>query len=162
MPQDAEREKFVDVGPAYVIYETSFIVRAGSDIQRGADVDRPGIRVGGVEGTSTSRKLVKTLKNATLTLFPKGEEAQQKLAKGELDALAMGREALIDFAKKEPGTRLLDDIIQTTGVVVVVPKSRPAALAWATRFLEEAKANGTVRRALDSNGFANATVPSSK
>ncbi len=135
MPQDAEREKFVDVGPAYVIYESSFIVRAGSDIRSAAEIDRAGVRVGGVEGTSTSRLLARTLKNAKLTLYPKGEEAQQKLAKGELDALAMGREALVDFAKKEPGTRLLDDIIQATGVVVVVPKNRPAARAWAAQFL---------------------------
>ena len=28
MPQDAEREKFVDVGPAYVVYESSYLVRA--------------------------------------------------------------------------------------------------------------------------------------
>jgi polar amino acid transport system substrate-binding protein len=41
----------------------------------------------------------------------------------------------------------------------VVPKDRPAARAWAARFLEEAKADGTVRRALDGAGFASATVP---
>jgi polar amino acid transport system substrate-binding protein len=59
MPQDAEREKFVDVGPAYVVYESAYLVRAGSDIRNVADVDREGIRVGGVEGTSTSRTVAR-------------------------------------------------------------------------------------------------------
>lgn len=66
--------------------------------------------------------------------------------------------ALLDIAKKVPGTRVLDDVIQSTGVVVVVPKDRPVARAWAARFLEEAKADGTVGRALDKAGFANAAV----
>jgi polar amino acid transport system substrate-binding protein len=158
MPGDAEREKFVDVGPAFVIYESTYLVRAGSDIRSAADVDRAGIRVGGVEGTSTSRTVAKALKHATLTLYPKPDAAVELLGKGQLDAIAMGRESLVDFSKKMPGTRLLDEVIQSTGVVVVVPKNRPATRAWAARFIEEAKANGTVRRALDSAGFQNAAV----
>jgi polar amino acid transport system substrate-binding protein len=70
----------------------------------------------------------------------------------------MGREALLDFSRKMTGTRLLDEVIQSTGVVVVVPKARPAARVWAARFVEEAKKDGTVRRALDSAGFIDAAV----
>ena len=158
MPQDPEREKYVDVGPAYVVYESSYLVRAGSNIRNAAEVDHDNVRVGGVEGTTTSRAVAKQLTHAKLTLFPTPDPAMEKLAKGELDAIAMGREALIDFARKTPGTRLLDDIIQSTGVVVVVPKNRPATRAWAARFVEEAKADGTVRSALDTSGFTNAQV----
>jgi polar amino acid transport system substrate-binding protein len=158
MPRDAEREKFVDVGPAYVLYESTFIVRPGSEIRGAADVDREGMRVGAIDGTATSRTLARTLNHASLTLFPKSEEAQERLARGDLDALAMGREALVDLAKRAPGTRVLDDVIQSTGVVVVVPKNRPAARAWAAKFMEQAKADGTVRRALDGAGFSNATI----
>ncbi|MET3967944.1 hypothetical protein [Bradyrhizobium sp. S3.9.1] len=44
-------------------------------------------------------------------------------------------------------------MIQSTGVVVVVPKGKAVAKTWAARFLDEAKIDGTVRRALDGNGF---------
>ena len=158
MPQDAEREKFVDPGPAYVLYESSYIVRAGSDIRGAAEVDRAGVRVGVVEGTSTSRTVAKSLEQASITTFPTADEAREQLAQGRVDALAMGREALVDFARKIPGTRLLDEIIQSTGVVVVVPRNRPVTRAWAAQFIEEAKADGTVRRALDGAGFANVAV----
>jgi polar amino acid transport system substrate-binding protein len=162
MPQDPAREKLIDPGPAYVTYVTTYIVRAGSTIRNAGDVDQPGVRVGGVEGTATSRALARTLEHARLVLFKEAGEAQAELAQGKLDALAQGREALLDFAKKAPGTRVLADPIVSTSVIVVVPKGRAATRAWAATFLEEAKADGTVRRALDSAGFRDASVaPSS-
>jgi polar amino acid transport system substrate-binding protein len=107
MPADAEREKYVDQGPSYVVYESSYLVRAGSDIKSMADVDRAGIRVGVIDGTATSRTVAKKLKNASLTAFPKPEPAAELMAAGKLDALAMGRDALADLAKSLPGSRVL-------------------------------------------------------
>src|SRR4051812_34509126 len=148
MPYDAERDKYVDVGPSYVRYATTYVVRPGSDIRTVADADRAGMRVGAIEGTAISRTVAKMLKHTKLTTFPTAEAAQADLAAGRLDALAQGRDALGDFASKHPGTRVLDEDIQSTGVVVVVPKDRPATRAWASTFMEKAKADGTVRRAL--------------
>ena len=56
------------------------------------------------------------------------------------------------------GTRVLDDVIQSTGVVIVVPKGKTAASEWAANFLQEAKRDGTVRRALDAGGSGDADV----
>jgi polar amino acid transport system substrate-binding protein len=70
----------------------------------------------------------------------------------------MGTEAVEDLSRKLPGTRVLDGVVQSTGVVVVVPKGHAAAKEWTTHFLQEGKADGTVRRALDSGGSATAKV----
>jgi polar amino acid transport system substrate-binding protein len=43
-------------------------------------------------------------------------------------------------------------------VVVAVPKNRAATRDWAARFVEQAKTDGTVRRAFDSAGFATTAV----
>jgi len=158
MPADAEREKFVDQGPPYVVYESTYLVRAGSDIKTLSDVDRTGIRVGVIEGTATSRTVAKSLQRAAIATFPKPEPAAALLGKGELDALAMGTEALTDLAKGLPGTRVLDEPVQSTGVVVTVPKNHPAVRDWAAHFVEEAKQDGTVRHAFDSAGFSNVAV----
>lgn len=158
MPADAEREKFVDQGPPYVVYASTYLVREAAGITTIAEVDRDGIRVGAIAGTSTSRSVAKSLKHATLTTFPKPEAAAALLREGQLDALAMGTDALIDIGKGLPGTRVLDEPVQSTGVVVTVPKNRPAAREWAAAFIEEAKADGTVRRILDSTGFAGTAV----
>jgi polar amino acid transport system substrate-binding protein len=158
MPAEARREQFVDQGPAYVAYTSSYLVRAGSDIGSVADVDRTGMRVGCIEGTSTSRTVAKALTHATLTKFAKPEAAMELIGNGQLDALAMGTEAVEDLSRKLPGTRVLDELVQSTGVVVVVPKGRAAAREWGTHFLQDSKADGTVRRALDSGGYADAKV----
>jgi polar amino acid transport system substrate-binding protein len=141
-----------------VVYESTYLVRAGSDIKTLSDVDRPGIRVGAIDGTATSRTVARSLKRASLATFPKPEAAAELLGKGQLDALAMGTEALTDLAKGLPGTRVLDEPVQSTGVVVAVPKNRPLTRDWAARFVEDAKADGTVRHAFDSAGFANVAV----
>jgi polar amino acid transport system substrate-binding protein len=39
-----------------------------------------------------------------------------------------------------------------------VPKGKAAAQAWVTRFIEEGKTDGTVRRALDGAGFSDLAV----
>jgi polar amino acid transport system substrate-binding protein len=158
MPADKERERIVDHGPAYVAYESGYMVRAGSDIRSVADIDRDGVRVGCIDGTSTSRTVANTLKHAQLAHFSKADVAADLIGSGQLDAIAMGMEALNDLTKKLPGTRVLPEVIQSTGVVVVVPKGRATTREWAARFLEEAKADGTVRRALDSSGFKDAKV----
>lgn len=157
-PFEARRAQFVDSGPAYVAYTSNYLLRAGSDIGALADIDRSGLKIGAIEGTSTSRTVMKTLTHATVTTFAKADDAAALIGKGELDALAMGTEAVEGLAKKLPGTRVLDGVIQSTGVVVVVPKGHAAAGAWATSFLNGAKTDGTVRRALDAGGSADAKV----
>jgi polar amino acid transport system substrate-binding protein len=158
MPADAEREKFVDQGPAYVVYASGYLVRAGSEIRDFDEVDRAGVRIGCIDGTATSRTLARTLKNASLTKFPEASDAAERIGKGDIDALSMGVEALEDLQKKLPGTRVLDGIVQSTGVVVTVPKNRPATREWAAHFVEDSKTDGTVRHAFDNNGFGNVKV----
>lgn len=158
MPFEAGRAKLVDSGPAYVAYTSNYLLRAGSEIGSVADLDRAGIKVGCIEGTSTCRTVAKAMKLATVTPSAKADAAAELIGKGELDALAMGTEAVEGLARKLPGTKVLDGVIQSTGVVVVVPKGHAAAGAWATHFLQDAKADGTVRRALDSGGSTDAKV----
>ncbi len=41
---------------------------------------------------------------------------------------------------------------------VAVPKNRPAALAYVSEFVEQAKASGLVRRAFDAVGLTSSVV----
>jgi len=158
MPADPERALLVDQGPAYVAYTSGYLVRAGSDIKSVAEVDRSGIRVGCIEGTGTARAVAKELKRATLIKYPQADSAVELIGRGQLDALAMGMEAVKNISRKLPGTKVLDEVIHSTGVVVVVPKGHAATGTWAARFIEYAKADGTVRRALDTSGFIDEKV----
>ena len=154
VPEDAERRKVVDFGPAYYLSTSTYMVRPGSPIKSIAEVDRAGVRVGGIAGTTTARTAIATLKNTQVISFRTVDEVLAKMKAGEIDAIALGRETLRGLAPQLPGARVLDGHFHAAGTAVAVPKGKPAALAYVTRFIEEAKSNGILRRALDDAGFA--------
>ena len=74
------------------------------------------------------------------------------------DAFALGRDSLPPFVAEFPGSHIVDGGFQQTGIAIAVPKGHPAALAYVTKFIEDAKASGSVRRAMDRAGMANLAV----
>jgi polar amino acid transport system substrate-binding protein len=157
-PVDAERKARVDFGPNYSLGESTYMVAPGSSIQTLEEVDRPGVRVVGVEGTATIRSARRTLKNTTAIGVKGLDEAVAMIREGRADAIALGRDSLHTLAATMPGARVLDGYFHATGTAILVPKGRPAALAYITEFIEAAKADGTVRRAFDAHGMQDAEV----
>ena len=62
------------------------------------------------------------------------------------------------MAKKIPGTRVLDETFKQTVTAVAVPPNHPLSLAFATKFMNEVTANGTMRKAYDNNGLKDRPV----
>jgi polar amino acid transport system substrate-binding protein len=80
------------------------------------------------------------------------------MREGRIDAIALSRESLSGLVTKIPGSRILDDAFLNSSTAVCVPKGKPAALALASDFIEQAKASGLVRRALDEMGLTSSQV----
>jgi polar amino acid transport system substrate-binding protein len=158
VPIDEERRKRVDFGPAYFIIESTYLVRAGSDIKSLSEVDRPNIRVIGIANTATIRAAAGSLKNTTITPVKSVSEATEMLRTGTADALALTHDSLRPVAAQLPGSRILDGGFLQTGIAIAIPKGRPNALAYATSFMEDAKVSGMVRRAFDDAGLNDLTV----
>jgi len=158
MPVDEERKKILDFGAPYHLLQSSYLVAPGSTIQTLADVNRPGVRIAGVDNTATFRASNRASTNATHLAVRGPEEAIEMMHTGKADAIALGRESLTGVAPKLPGSRILDGGFLNSTTAVAVPKNKPAALAYASAFVEEAKASGSVRRAFDDIGLKNAMV----
>jgi polar amino acid transport system substrate-binding protein len=78
---------------------------------------------------------------------------------GEIAAAAAKGEWDVAFLPADAGHRPFVDFGPSYGdAAVAVPKGRPAALAYVTRFIDAAKGDGTVRRALDNAGLKNVPV----
>lgn len=152
-PVDEQRKTVVDFGPAYYVFESTYLVPGGSAIQNIAEVDRPGVRVVGIGETTTARAAIRSLHNARFVAVRTVEEAEKTLLSGEAHAVALGRESLVSVAARIGGARILAGSFQSTGVAVAVPKNRPAALAYVTSFIEGALASGLVQQALDNAGI---------
>jgi polar amino acid transport system substrate-binding protein len=153
MPVDDERKKRLDFGPAYCAVESTYMVMPASGIKTLAEVDRPGVRVVGIANTTTIRAAGRTLKNTAPVAAASIDDALAMLRAGQADAFALGRDSLPDFVALFPGSFIVDGGFQQTVVAIAVPKGRPNALAYVSAFMQEAKASGLVRRAMDAAGM---------
>ncbi len=158
LPVDAERKKFVDFGNAYHLLQSTFLVAPGSKLQSVKDADAKGVGIGGVANTATFRAAVKATPQATHIEFAGVDLATKAMQEGKIEAIAMSRESLGGLAAKIPGARILPDAFLNSSTAVCVPKDRPAALAYVSDFIEEAKASGLVRRALDQMGLTSSQI----
>jgi len=158
MPQDAERAKKVDFGPAYYFISSTYLVPAGSTIQSIDEVNRPGVRIVGISNTTTVRSARRTAPNATAQEVPSVDQLTEMARTGQGDAFALSHDSFIGLLPKLSGARVLPGHFQQTGIAVAVPKGRPAALKLASGLMEDAKKSGLVRRALDAAGFKDAEV----
>jgi polar amino acid transport system substrate-binding protein len=158
LPVDEERKKFVDFGNAYHLLQSTYLVGPAAKVASVAAANTAGVRIGGVANTATFRTSNKTAPNAAHVAYDKADAAVAALQAGDVDALAFSRESLTGLAPKVPGSRILDGGFLNSTTSVAVPKGRPAALAYVTEFIEEAKASGLVRKALDEMGLTASQV----
>jgi polar amino acid transport system substrate-binding protein len=153
LPKDPERETKMLFGPIYEVADATYIVKPGSTIANFQMLDQPGVKVAAVNNTTTMRGAMAHLKSARVAAYQTYDEIFTLLKNGEIDAFALSRDQLNAMAKKIPGTRVLDETFKQTVTAVAVPLNHPLALAFATRFMTEAKSNGMLRKAFDNNGL---------
>ena len=153
MPADEERRRRVDFSPPYFMIESTYLVVGSSDIRTLSEIDRQGITVVGMAGSTTMRAAGRALKNAKIVPAKTVDEALAMMKAETVQAFALTHDALPPLQKELSGSRILDGAFQTTGVAIAVQKDRPAALAYVETFIVAAKADGTVRRAFDAAGL---------
>ncbi|WFU27174.1 ABC transporter substrate-binding protein [Bradyrhizobium sp. CB1717] len=158
LPKDPERETKMLFGPIYEVADATYIVKPGSSITNFATLDQAGIKVAAVNATTTMRGAIAHLKNATVTGYQTYDEIFGLLKSGEIDAFALSRDQLNKMAQKIPGTRVLDETFKKTVTAVAVPLGHSQALAFVTKFMNEAVTNGTLRKAYDNNGLKDTPI----
>jgi polar amino acid transport system substrate-binding protein len=156
---NAERAAAMDFSAPFMEIEVGYLVRAGAPIASIADVDKAGIRVGVLDKSPPDVHLSRTIKNATLIRAKSADEVYALIGDGKVDVVSTGKTGLFSVAAKNPGSRVLDGNLFVDVAGVGVPKGRnPAAAAYVTRFVEDAKAEGLVQAAIDNAGLRGVKV----
>lgn len=158
VPVDAARAEAIDFGPAYSLFDSTFLIRAGLDVETIDALDMPGHRVGAVDNTTTGRAAARTLQRAYLQTYASVDELRDQLAGDRIDAVALSRLSLGGLSGDLPGTHILDGAFHSTATAIAVPRGHASALAFVTAFIEDAKQSGLARRALDEAGLEAARV----
>jgi len=152
------RAALIDFGPAYISYEATYIVPAGSAIQAMADVDKPGHRIIVPERSAIDAKLSQILKQASLVGIPIGslQRATEMLDKNEGDAYSDLHHLLSLMQRNLPGSRIVAGSYMTTDLQIAYGKGKPAAAKFATDFIADMKASGFIAEAIKRAGLRGA------
>lgn len=145
---EAERASQVEFSEPYLLMGNGYLVRADSNIQRSADVDRAGVTVGAVKGQSQEIYVSANLKSARVRVFavtPSHEELVRLLVSGEIGAFAANRQRMGDTAATSPRVRVLADNFLLIGQAIVVPKGETARLKEINAFVLDLRRSGFVQ-----------------
>jgi polar amino acid transport system substrate-binding protein len=160
---EAERSRQVDFSGPYLLMGSTFLVPDSSPIKTAADADRPGVKIGAVDGNSPAIFLRQNLKSATLIPWktaPPYEQMFKMFAGGEVNAYAGNRARLVEAAKTYPGLRVVEDNFTVLEQNIVVPKGDAARLKIINDFLDESRSSGFLKEMLLRAKLAGVEVPS--
>ncbi len=158
MPVDATRRDLVAFGPAYYDLQSTYLVTGASGLKDVADVDRPGVRVVAIAGTTPVRPSSRTLTKPRPVAVTSVGEGIAAMKEGRADALALSRDTLAPIVAQVPGSRIVTGGFQETQVAVAVAKDHRQGLAFVTAWLTGAKRDGTIARVFAAHGFGGQAV----
>ena len=154
----AERAKDWDFTALHLELEFGYLVPPGSPISTMADVDRPETRVAVQEKSQPEAFLSRTLKNAAVVRAPSLAGTLDMLKSGKADVIFSIKPSLFEASNQLPGSRVLDGRAGVDPHAMAIPKGRDVGVAYARKFIEDAKSEGLVQAAIERAGIRGAVV----
>ncbi|MBN8906123.1 MAG: ABC transporter substrate-binding protein [Rhodospirillales bacterium] len=148
-PARAEKIAFT---PAYVEIQATYLVPAGSALQRIEDVDKPGVRIAVTARSAYDLWLERNIRHATLVRADSLPGAVELFQREKLEALAGLRPGLLSDIEKLPGARILDGQFTAVQQAIGTARANAAGAAFLRDFVAEAKASGLVAQLIEKHG----------
>jgi polar amino acid transport system substrate-binding protein len=155
---DPKRAEDVAFTAPYVIIEGGYVVPDSSPMRSVDEVDREGVRIAVSNRSAYDLYLSRSLKQAQLVRAPSPPASFELFAKDRIPVLAGVKLGLVDWAKKNPGYRVLDGRFMMIEQAMVTQKDRERSAEYLHKFIEEQKSNGLVAAALARSGQKDAAV----
>ena len=143
----------VSFSQTLISLELGYLVPAASPIASLPDVDKPGLRVGVTQGSTSQGTIPKLLPNATVVPAQNAARAIEMFERRELDLFATNKPTLFEMSDQMPGARVLDGRWGVENIAVAIPRGREAAMEYLRRFVEEAQTSGLLSRAVERAGL---------
>jgi polar amino acid transport system substrate-binding protein len=142
----AARARVVDFTAPLIRLELGVLVGPSSTLTAFSQVDRPGLRVGVTQGSSSQTVLRQRFKHAQVVPVTSLAAARQGLQSGELDVFATNKGILFELAQQLPGFRVLDDRWGLEHLAIAIPQGRAAGLNFIQQWVTQELAADTVPR----------------
>jgi polar amino acid transport system substrate-binding protein len=150
------RARDVDFTEPLVRLELGFLVLADSPLRSVTDMDRPGLKVGVSQGSSSQAALPRLYKAMTLVPVPSLDAVQEQLRSKAADAFATNKAILYELNDQVPGLRVLEGRWGLEHLAIAVPKGRQAAAPYLRRFAQGQRDVGEVQKMMDRAGLRGA------
>ena len=152
------RAKEWDYTALHLEVEFGYLIPGGSPISTMADVDRPGIRVALQERSLPDIFFSRTLNNAVVVRASSIAGTLEMLKSGRADVIGYIKPTLFEMLNQLPGSRVLDGRPGIDPHAMAMPKGRDLGVAYARKFIEDAKSEGLVKAAIERAGIRGAVV----
>lgn len=133
----AARARVVDFSSPLIRLELGILVGPSSPVMSFSQVDRPGLRVGVTQGSSSQAALRQQFKHAQVVPVASLAAARQGLQSGELDVFATNKGILFELKQQLPGFRVLDDRWGLEHLAIAIPQGRTAGLNFVQRWVSQ-------------------------
>jgi polar amino acid transport system substrate-binding protein len=150
---EPSRAAEIDFSPPVFQFDYTYLVPPLSAIRSASDADRSGVRIAVVRNHASTLALSRIVKHAELVGSELPDAAFDLLRAGNADAFAFPRDVLLDYSVKLPGSRVLEDRYGINRVGVAIRKGQTGRLAYISEFVEEAKASGMIKLAIERGGL---------
>jgi len=155
---DPDRAAEVDFTTPYMQSDYAFLVLGDSPIQRLADIDQPGIRIATPRGDSSDLHVSRMIKRAEMVRTDSFAAGLELLRTKQAHAFTASRVNVMADSQRIPGSRVLEEGLDVVYFAGLVSKGHPRRLAYVTEFIEEAKAAGLVKQAIERAGLRGVKV----
>ncbi len=152
----AARARDVDFTEPMLSLELGYLVPIQSSITHANEVDRPGVRVGVTQGSSSQATLGRLYKQATLTPATSLKHAQDLLRQGQVQAYATNKGILFEMLPALPGFKILDGRWGEEHMAIAIPKGREAGMPFLRQFASDAQASGLLKNMVAKSGLRGA------
>lgn len=157
---EPSRAGTVEFSQTYMLVGQTFVVPEASPIRSVADIDVKGRRIGAGRSDSIGLYLKRALTQAKFVECPDDGfvEGKRMLTAGEIDAFGANRQRLTTAVKDMRGYRVLPDNLYGVPQTIIVPKGKPSVLITVNRFIDEARASGFLKTAIERSGVIGVEV----
>jgi polar amino acid transport system substrate-binding protein len=136
--------------------ELGYLVSAASPIMAIAEIQKPGLRIGVTQGSTSLSTIPKLLPNATVVPAENYKRGIEMLEHGEIDTYATNKPTLFEMSEQMPGSRILDGRWGEEHLAIAIPKGHEAALEYIQHFVQDVQANGLVAQSAERAGLRGA------
>src|SRR6201987_2748346 len=136
--------------------ELGYLVIASSPIKGIADIQKPGLRIGVTQGSTSQGSIPKLLPNAGVVPAENYKRGIEMLERGEIDTYATNKPTLFEMSDQMPGSRILEGRWGEEHLAVAIPKEHAAGLDYIQHFVEDVQSSGLVARSAEQAGLRGA------